>query len=185
MITDEGTSKLTGTAVLAALVVVFDYTMKFSGFKIPFPWLPFLKFDFTGVPILFALLLYGLDTGITTSTVAFLAILVRSGDPVGASMKAVAELANISGIHTGLRLFNFHTQITSALLGLLLRITVMSIFNLIILPTYYSMPFQLAINLLPLIGVFNAIQGGITTGLGFLLHKAYRRRIPTSQPTQQ
>ena len=79
--------------MLAALVVVFDYTLKFSGLKIPFPWLPFLKFDFTGVPITLSLLLYGLSSGATTSILACLAILVRSGDLVGATMKAIAERA--------------------------------------------------------------------------------------------
>ncbi len=37
---------------MAALVIVFDYTLKYSGMKIPFPWYPNLKFDFTGVPII-------------------------------------------------------------------------------------------------------------------------------------
>jgi len=34
------TARLTGTAILAALVLVFDYTLKYSGRKIPFPWVP-------------------------------------------------------------------------------------------------------------------------------------------------
>lgn len=36
----ERTARLTGTAVLATLVIVFDYTLKFSCLKIPFLWLP-------------------------------------------------------------------------------------------------------------------------------------------------
>ncbi len=90
--------------MLAALVVVFDYALKFSGLKIPFPWLPFLKFDFTGVPIALALLLYGLSSGATTSVVASLAILARSGDLVGATMKAIVEFSTVSGIAICLRL---------------------------------------------------------------------------------
>ena len=50
---------LTGTAIMAALVIVFDYTLKYSGLKIPFPWYPNLKFDFTGVPIVMSLFMYG------------------------------------------------------------------------------------------------------------------------------
>ena len=71
--------RLTGTATLAAMVIVFDYTLKYSGLKIPFPWMPFLKFDFTGVPIVVALLLYGLPSATTTSLVASLGIIARSG----------------------------------------------------------------------------------------------------------
>jgi riboflavin transporter FmnP len=69
---------LAGTAILGTLVVVFDYSLKYSGFKIPFPWLPYLKFDFTGVPIVLFLLSFGLASGITTSAVALLAILARA-----------------------------------------------------------------------------------------------------------
>jgi riboflavin transporter FmnP len=50
------TRTLAGTAVLAALVVVFDYTLKYANLKIVFPWLIYLKFDFTGVPIVLSLL---------------------------------------------------------------------------------------------------------------------------------
>lgn len=177
IIVDDGTAKLTGTAVLSALVIVFDYTLKFSGLKIPFPWLPYLKFDFTGVPIVFALLLYGLDSGVSTSLVACLAILARSGDLVGALMKALAEVSTILGLYAGISLFSSCKKLYSAVLGLISRIVSMSLCNLVILPTYYGLPFQTAVNLLPLLGIFNAIQGVITTGLGFFIYNAYRRRM--------
>jgi len=64
------TAKLTGTAILAALVIIFDYSLKFSGLKIPFPWMPFLKFDFTGVPIVVSFLLFGTSSSAITSTIA-------------------------------------------------------------------------------------------------------------------
>ena len=96
------TAELTGTAILAALVVVFDYTLKFSGLKIPFPWLPFLKFDFTGIPIILSLFLHGLSSGATTSVVAFLAIVARSGDLVAAGMKGLAEFSTVLGMSVGL-----------------------------------------------------------------------------------
>ncbi len=72
------TARLTGTAILAALVIVFDYALKLSGLKIPFPWMPFLKFDFTGIPIVVAFLLFGLPSASTTSVVASLGIIARS-----------------------------------------------------------------------------------------------------------
>jgi riboflavin transporter FmnP len=171
------TRRVTGTAMLAALVVVFDYTLKFSGLKIPFPWLPFLKFDFTGVPISLSLLLYGLSSGATTSIVASLAILVRSGDLVGATMKAIAEFSTVSGIAIGLRLPIRWRIILSVVAGAALRIATQSLTNLIVLPVYYGMPYNVAVGLLPMIGVFNAIQGTITVLLGYLLYMAYVHRV--------
>lgn len=171
------TRRLTGTAMLAALVVVFDYGLKFSGLKIPFPWLPFLKFDFTGVPIALSLLLYGLSSGATTSIVACLAILARSGDLVGAAMKAIAEFSTVLGIAIGLRLPGRWKRCVSVSVGVGLRIVITTMTNLIVLPPYYGMPFNVAVGLLPMIGGFNAIQGTLTVLLGYLLYEAYVRRV--------
>jgi riboflavin transporter FmnP len=179
------TARLTGTAILAALVVVFDYALKFSGLKIPFPWMPFLKFDFTGVPIVVSLLLFGLSSGATTSIVACLGIVARSGDLVGGAMKSIAEFSTILGIAAGLYIGgrlglggNFR-RLLSVTVGVATRIAVMSLWNLIILPFYYGLPFSSAVGMLPLLGVFNGIQGTITASLGYLLYEAYVLRVPT------
>ena len=37
---------------------------------------------------------------------------------------------------------------------------------------------RVTIGLLPLIGVFNAIQGGVTIGLGYFLYETVRSRLP-------
>jgi riboflavin transporter FmnP len=171
------TRSITGTAILAALVVVFDYALKFSGLKIPFPWLPFLKFDFTGVPIALSVLLYGLSSGATTSIVALLAILARSGDLVGGTMKAIAEFSTVLGIAIGLRLPSRRRAGVSLVAGVALRIAATSVMNLIVLPAYYQMPHSVVVNLLPIIGAFNAVQGILTVLLGYFLYEAYVRRV--------
>lgn len=171
------TRRFTGTAMLAALVVVFDYTLKFSGLKIPFPWLPMLKFDFTGIPIALSLLLFGLSSGATTSIIASLAIIVRSGDVVGATMKAIAEFSTVLGMAAGLRLPSRWKIIVSVVAGLALRVVTMSMANLIILPAYYGMSHDVTVGLLPMIGIFNATQGTITVLLGYFLNEAYVRRV--------
>jgi len=173
----EFTRRLTGTSILAALVVVFDYGLKFSGLKIPFPWLPLLKFDFTGVPIALSLLLYGLSSGATTSIVACLAILARSGDVVGATMKGIAEFVTVLGMAAGLHLPGRWRMVVSVVTGVTLRIAAMSVANLIVLPAYYGMPYNVAVGLLPMIGVFNSIQGALSVSLGYLLWTAYVRRV--------
>jgi riboflavin transporter FmnP len=173
------TARLAGTTILAALTVVFDYALKFSGLKIPFPWATFLKFDFTGIPIVLALLLYGLSSGRATSLVACIAIIARSGDVISATSKAIAEFATVSGMAVGLRLSGRYKKSISVIAGVTLRIAVMSVSNLIILPSYYGMPYSVAVSLLPVIGAFNAVQGGMTVLVGYGLYEAYVRRVPT------
>lgn len=176
------TARLTGTAILAALVIIFDYSLKFSGLKIPFLWMPFLKFDFTGIPIVISLLLYGLTSAATTSAVACLCIVARSGDLIGGTMKGIAEFSTVLGIALGLRFmsqFNIgirSIKMFSIALGVLLRILSMSIWNLIVLPNYYGLTFSTTAGMLPLLGVFNGLQGIMTAFLGYLLYEAYTRR---------
>ncbi|MFQ6075304.1 MAG: hypothetical protein ACE5Z5_04095 [Candidatus Bathyarchaeia archaeon] len=175
------TVTLVGTAVLGALVVVFDYTLKFSGLKIPFPWFPLLKFDFTGIPIVVSALLYGLPSGATTSAIAFLAILFRSGDLIGPSMKALAEFSTVLGMAPFIKRTDRTGKAVSLALGLVLRIVTMSLANLIVLPIFYSKyyTFLAAVLFLPLLGVFNTMQGSISIFGGYLIHEALARRVPS------
>lgn len=175
------TARLTGTAILAALVIVFDYTMKYSGLKIPFPWYPNLKFDFTGIPIVMSLFMYGFPSAVTTSLIAGLGILARSGNYVSASMKVFAELSTITGLHLGIRVLSKGKEGTNYLawaLGLASRVIIMTAVNLYVLPNAWHVPMEVTIGLLPLIGVFNVIQGLITIGLGHSLFGAVKTRLP-------
>jgi riboflavin transporter FmnP len=184
-VSGRDTVKLVGTAILAAMVIVFDYTLKYSGLKIPFPWMPFLKFDFTGVPIMISLFMFGLPSAVTTSLAALLGIIARSGELVGATSKAVAELSTALGIAAGLRLTGDRgigdniTKGASVALGLLSRVVVMSLWNIVVLPNYQSIPLDYVVDLLPYLGVFNAMQGAISTLLGYTLYEAYTRRVPS------
>ncbi|HUS77617.1 MAG TPA: hypothetical protein VM050_02995 [Patescibacteria group bacterium] len=182
--TGRNTVRLTGTAILAALAIVFDYTLKFSGLKIPFPWMPFLKFDFTGVPIVTALLMFDLTSGTVTSIVAALGIIARSGDLIGGAMKGIAEISTVTGLAGGRNLSHRlglgpgSSRILSYLAGVALRIIIMSGWNMIVLPRYYGVPFNVAVGMLPLLALFNGMQGALTVVFGTLLHEAYVRRVP-------
>jgi len=176
------TARLTGTSILAALVLVFDYALKYSGLKIPFPWYPNLKFDFTGVPIVLSLLMYGLDSSVVTSLVAGLGILARSGDLLSAAIKTLAELSTAVGLYIGLRVAAGRAHDTrwmalSSAAGIVSRIIVMTFTNLYVLPNFYGVPMEAAIGLLPLIAVFNVVQGAITIWLGMFLHRAVKERL--------
>jgi len=173
---------LAGTAILGALVVVFDYSLRYSHLKIPFPWLPYLKFDFTGVPIVLSLLFFGLASGLTTSAVALLAILARSGDVVGATMKAFAEFSTILGMAIGLRLLKRNTKLTkilSLILGLSVRSIVMLLANLIVFPAMAVMYAML------LLVFFNVIQGSISIIFGYFLYGVVAKKISFASPRKE
>jgi riboflavin transporter FmnP len=178
------TARLTGTAILAALVLVFDYTLKYSGLKIPFPWFPDLKFDFTGVPIVLSLLMYGLPSATTTSLVAGLGIFVRSGNLISGIMKTAAELSTVVGFWLGLYLAGvsglegFKSRVAAYCGGLLCRVAAMSVANIIVLPNIWGVPLEVAYGLMPLIAGFNVAQGLISLGFGYFLHEAVKRRLP-------
>jgi riboflavin transporter FmnP len=168
-------------AVFGALVVVFDYSLKFSGFKIPYPWLPFLKFDFTGIPIILSTLILGFEGGTITSTIAFLAILVRSGDVVGASMKGLAEFSTVFGMFVSLKWLKDKRLMIYACFtfGCISRAVVMIIANLVILPTVYGLPMSITIGYTAGIAGFNIIQGLISIFGGELLYEALKNRVPS------
>jgi len=183
--TDNATAKLTGTAILAALVLVFDYSLKYSGLKIPFPWYPNLKFDFTGVPIALCLLLYGLPSSIVTGLVAGLGIFARSGNFLSATLKSVAELSTVLGMAFGMHLLRDRVEenrgkASIILSGTFSRVLVMTAVNLYVLPTFYGVPISVTYGLLPLIGLFNIAQGLISILLGIFLDRAIRDRLGVS-----
>ena len=144
--------------------------------------MPFLKFDFTGIPIVVSLLLFDVASGATTSLVAALGIIARSGDLIGGAMKGIAEFSTVLGVSGGLylsrrvRLGEGLGTGVSLVLGVAVRIIVMSGWNLVVLPRFYGVPFNAAVGMLWLLAVFNGIQGSMTILLGFLLHEAYTRR---------
>ena len=174
-------SRITGTALLAALVVVLDYALKFSGLKIPFPWMPTLKFDFTGIPIALSLFMYGPVSALTTSLVAFVGILARSGDVIGASMKFTAEFSTVLGLGLGVKAAERLTprvqKGAGLALGVAFRVVAMSIANILVLPLY-GYPDPVVYGMLPLIAAFNVVSGAITILLGATLHEAIKRRFP-------
>jgi len=180
------TDTITRTAMLSALVVVLDYAMKFSGLKVPFPWLPFLKFDLTGVPVMISTLTDGLKPGTFTSMIAFLAILIRSGDLVGAWMKASAEFSTVLGFHIGRKIFKPKSSLVVAyLLGFAIRIVVMFVQTIPVFTAYYGMPLNAALAISPLVAIFNLIQGAITIYGGILIYESFKKRVPSMIPEER
>ena len=167
---------IAGTASFGALTVIFDYIFKFSGLKIPFPWLPVLKFDITGIPIISASMIYGFNSGIVVSLIAFLAIFLRSGKVVEAFMKALAEFSTVVGVCIGIRLFKFRFKLVYPLLGALIRPIVMCVACLVVLPSYHGIPIPVVLSIMPFIAVFNVIQAFISGFGGLFIYEVVARK---------
>lgn len=156
---------LSGTALLAALVVVFDYAVKYSNLKIPFPLLTTLKFDFTGIPVALSMLLFGLIPGVFTSFIAFVAIMARSGNFISSLMKALAELATILGMAMGLKISKKFRLAFTFVMGVLMRVAIMTPFNMLMFP----------LEIIPLTWVFNILQGATTIFGSYSIYKTLKK----------
>jgi len=103
-------------------------------------------------------------------------IVARSGNVISASMKVFAELSTVIGLHISRNILK-SPQLSWAL-GLIARVAIMSVVNLYLLPNVYGVPYSATMGLLPLIGLFNIIQGLIAIALGHFLYVAIRKRLP-------
>jgi riboflavin transporter FmnP len=176
MVSPLKTEQITGTTVLGALVVVLDYMLKFSGVKIPFPFLPTLRFDLDGIPIVLALFLYGPYSASMTCLVAFAAILFRSGIVLSASMKGLAEFATILGMLPFYRNSLNQLRDFAIISGVSTRVLVMAIATLAAWPLLFKST-EIALAFIPFSALFNAIAGVISISGGWLLYKAIFKRV--------
>jgi len=174
---------LAGTALLGAIVAVLDWTFKIAGLKIPFPLLPYLRFDVLGIPMLLAYFLFGLPAGFVTSLVAFFSIALRR--PSSGFMKFLAEFATIAGVYIVLRKrrysdgkFKFLAMICGIPARVATMCTAVVVLLPIFMPTFYPTHMTVVV-LLPFFSLFNVIQGVISIFGGFLLYEAVIRRLPS------
>jgi riboflavin transporter FmnP len=171
------TRLVAGTAIMSALVVVFDYSLKFMGVKIPFPFFPTWRFDLDGVPIVIALMVYGPYSSFVTCAVAFVAILARSGQVVSASMKALAEFATILGMIPFYRVRSGRSRVVAMGSGVLSRALIMITANLAMWPLFFK-SLESALVFVPFSALFNGIAGTISIFGGYLIYEAIARRAP-------
>jgi len=122
------TRRYVGTSLLTALAVV-TATLKIH---IPYPILPYLKFDLTEIPIFIVLVFYGLKLS-TISSVVYWVILLGIGEftPIGPTMKFLAILSMLIGYTIGYRIAR--SNITGLVCSIIVRVIVMSLMNYIVL----------------------------------------------------
>ena len=135
--------KLTFTIIMSALACIITIIK----LEIPFPLLPFLKFDFAEIPSLLTLFVtMEIKYAIVVATVHFLFLLYRSAfTPIGPLMKYLAVLSMLLGFWLGLHARCFvrsrMKNVIALLLAIVIRSFVMGIMNYLILG--YIAPFFL------------------------------------------
>lgn len=171
---------IAGTALLGATVAVLDLGVRL---KIPFVLLPYLKFDVLGIPMLLSSFLFGFFSGTITSLVAWLSISTR--DSFSGFMKFAAEFSTVIGVYVVLRArnpSNVRWKALAMISGVLVRVIVMAVGNIVLLPvfmpTFYK-TYDAVIVLIPLISLFNAIQGSVSVFGGFLIYEGVVLRLPS------
>lgn len=180
---------LTIIAIFSALSIVLSLSpLKFSA-----PYAPFLKYQFWEIAIVTAFLLYGVKVGISISTINTLVLFVFfPGDlPAGPLYNFIAVLSMLSGIYIVQRVAGKRfsrgreailTSISTAT-GIVTRVIVMSIVNLIVLPLSPPFGYNIAPDALPgfiaTVTLFNATIVLYTIPVSYIIARAVGIGIKT------
>ncbi|AME08859.1 MULTISPECIES: ECF transporter S component [Gemella] len=175
--------------VLSGMLAVIALLLSFFSFAVPFlP--PFLKFDFTFIPLFMAILLLGYKEALVVSLLKnFLHFALVSHEPVG----AVANIA-VEFIFLSIIILVYKKGIFKIIIGGIvatIAITLfMALFNyFVLLPAYgYIMNLgDIVKNIKTIVSVgiipFNLIKGSLVTFLFFVTKRVYKS-IPASIKTR-
>ena len=130
--TGMDTRSIALSAIFSALAVM----LTMINITIPFPLLPYLKFDFSEIPVTMAFFLVGPQYALLSTAIYWVVLTIRAGDILGPAMKGAAVASMIIGlwiaskVTKGNKTKGFKTLITSGMvIGGLVRVAVLSIFN--------------------------------------------------------
>lgn len=192
------TTEIAATAIFSAMAVAI--TM--AKLTVPYPLLPYLKFDVSEIPVTVALFLLGPLSGLSSTIIYWLVLTLRAGDILGPAMKFAAVASMMIGFTLGALLsrragggFKL-SMVVGLLLGALTRVLVMSLLNLLILtiiaPYYleFAKPLLASIGLpvetnlgaiiwvLVLTAIYNLLHTLLAVLPAYLIAEAALRRIP-------
>ena len=130
--TGMDTRSIALSAIFSALAVM----LTMINITIPFPLLPYLKFDFSEIPVTMSFFLIGPQYALLSTAIYWIVLTIRAGDILGPAMKGAAVTSMIIGlwvaskITSGDKANGVKSLISSGLvIGILLRVVVMSVFN--------------------------------------------------------
>jgi riboflavin transporter FmnP len=195
-------------SLVVAYIIAFSsltIILTFVRAEVPFPLLPYLKFDFAEVPIMVVLLLIGPFPALITEVIHWVSLTLAHGWVLGPLMKFLAVTPTIVGFWMGIKLykrirksrFNFTLALTLGILfGIVLRVVVCSLTNiavfLFVMPEYLNFAewtlksVGIAINsaidvwvwTLLLTGIFNALHVPISSVIAAITFKGAMLRMP-------
>ena len=184
-----GSKEIALASVMGGLAIALSV----ARIQFPFPILTYLKFDAAEIPSFAAYYISGPVVGYLCAFLHFLGMLARGSNPFGASMKLLAVLSTLVGMHLvkgrGVKL--------EIAMGGLSRVVIMTFANIVymffLFPSYLSFTAKtfraFGINvhtesetlmvLLVLTGIFNALHTVFSAGLALALVSAVKKRIPS------
>ena len=186
------------SAVFSALSVMLTMT----NLTIPFPLLPYLKFDFSEIPVTMAFFLVGPQYSLLSTAIYWLVLTIKDGDLLGPAMKGVSVASMIIGFWIASKITKgqnkgITSMVTSGMaVGSILRVLTMSVFNYAVftviapfwldyaaglvaalgLPT--STPSQTIMYALLLTGIYNLLHTALSLIPSVFIAEASLSRIP-------
>lgn len=177
-------------AIIASFTAI-AVVLVLSPLRIPAPYAPFLYYQLWEIPIVTAFLVYGPIIGLSVAGLnTLILVTLFPGDlPTGPFYNLAAVVSMLAGvyiIHQYLQLRGRTTVRVPASTGLsmVLRVLVMTLINWLALrhpyPIGFSLPEEVILGFLPLIGVFNATVVLYTILMGYILAQAVSRGTQTT-----
>lgn len=162
--------KLTNIGVLTALAVVLMIFLKF-----PFPWAPYLLYDFGDTPILIISFLYGPLSAIISTVIGsiLMALVTGEGGIYGVIMHIIATGTFV--FTAGIIYNKFHNKrgaMIALLCGSLAMTIIMIPANLLITPLYTGLPrTEIFKMILPIVIPFNITKSAFNAIITLLVYK--------------
>ena len=158
-----GTREIAAASMLGAISALCEI-IPGPPFDVPFPLLPRISWDITGLPMMMSLLLYGPVCAVYTTIVGCSIIFLR-GNVYGGIFKVIAELATLlayAALNRGV--------VVNSIAAIASRVVAMTIANYYLLQLFYGMPGPLVVSLLAPIALFNATQALINIIPAYLIY---------------
>lgn len=146
---------ITITAMMGSLAII----LSLARIQIPFPILTYLKVDFAEIPSFITYFLIGFNWGTICAIIHWVALMLRSGNPIGPTMKFLAVFTNLFGMYVVKRYLFPYLKKEKLLLtleamgGIVIRVVSMSILNIIILTILFPYYLEISRNALNLAGI--------------------------------
>jgi len=195
---------LTYIAVFSSLSIILAIIRA----EVPFPPLPYLKFDFAEIPVMIVFMLGGPIPALFTEVIHWLGLTFRSGW-LGPLMKFLAVVPMIIGFWIGIKvgvkipqrhggMGSMRIFILGIIFGIIMRVMVCSLTNILVLllisPNYLlyaevmlraigisvNSPLDVLIWTLIFTGIFNAIHVPLSSITSLIILKAALRKIPSA-----